>query len=151
MRLTGASDRVELATLLGSLIDDMKKAMAGGAEVDIALEAEDASVASHDAISISVIVMEAINNAIKYASSGTTPVAIKVTIDADREQRPLRVMIEDNGIGFDDVASQAGLGTEVTGALATSLRARLGREHVNPHAARKGTRVTLDFGTDEAA
>jgi two-component sensor histidine kinase len=149
MRLTGANDRVELAALLESLIDDMRKAMAGGAEIDIALDAQDATVASHDAISISVIVMEAINNAIKYASSEATPVSIKVTIDADREQRPLRVTIEDDGVGFDD-SSQAGLGTEVTSALAASLRARLGREHVDPHAARKGTRVTLDFAAEAA-
>ena len=148
IRLTNASDRVELATLLGSLIEDMKRAMAGGGQADITLDAEEATVASHDAISISVIVMEAINNAIKYAASGNAPVAIKVTVVATEDQKPLRVTIEDNGIGFDD-DTQAGLGTEVTGALASSLRARLSHDHVDPAAARRGTRITLDFSENE--
>ena len=144
IRLVGTSDRVDLTTLLSSLIDDMK-ALGSGEAFTIALDAGDATVSSNDAISISVIVMEAISNAIKYASSGGASVAIRVSLIADDAKHPVKVTIEDDGVGFDDASATPGLGSEVTGALAASLKARLVYEHVNPHAARRGTRVILDF------
>jgi two-component sensor histidine kinase len=144
IRLVGTSDRVDLSALLGSLIDDMK-ALGTGETFTIVLDAGDATVSSNDAISISVIVMEAISNAIKYASAGDTFVTIRVSLIADDEKRPVKVTVEDNGIGFDDGSATPGLGSEVTGALAASLRARLVYEHVDPQAARRGTRVVLDF------
>jgi two-component sensor histidine kinase len=144
IRLVETSDRVELAALLGSLIDDMKVLGSSGGQVAMTLEAEEAVVSSNDAISISVIVMEAINNAIKYASAGDAPIAIKVRVASDQEKRPVTVSVEDDGIGFDDTAAP-GLGSEVTGALAASLKARITHSHVDAGAERRGTRITLDF------
>ena len=151
IRLTGASDRVELANLLGNLIEDIKKALPGSEQVTIALDAQEAIVSSNDAVSISVIVMEAINNAIKYASSGNAPVAIRVALVSDRDKQPSTVSVDDDGVGFDDHTATPGLGSEVTEALASSLRARLSRTHVNPKAQRRGTRVTLDFRPEAVA
>jgi two-component sensor histidine kinase len=150
IRLVEQSDRVELRALLGNLIDDMK-VLSSGEQATITIKAEDAVVPSNDAISISVIVMEAINNAIKYGSPGEHPVAITVSVAADEDKRPITVSVEDDGVGFDDHAATPGLGSEVIGALAASLRARITHSHVKPDAERRGTRVTLDFSPVEEA
>jgi two-component sensor histidine kinase len=119
------------------------KAMGNGEAFTIAFDAGEATVSSNDAISISVIVMEAISNAIKYAPLGTTPLAINVSLVAGGGS-PVTVTVEDDGLGFDDEVTH-GLGSAVIAALASSLRARLIHEHVNPQAERRGARVILDF------
>ena len=96
-----------------------------------------------------VIVTEAITNAIKH--SGTGPVAIVVKLEGDRDKKPLRLTIEDDGTGYDEDRNRTGLGSQITDALSVSLRARLSRDYVRPSGPRRGTRVQLDFGKDALA
>jgi hypothetical protein len=61
------------------------------------------------------------------------------------------VIIEDDGAGFDEAGSHAGLGSQITEALSASLRAKLSRSHVLPDGPRRGTRIELVFSANAAA
>ncbi|MGE0007983.1 MAG: sensor histidine kinase [Parvibaculaceae bacterium] len=151
VRLSGANDLVEVKPFLEGLIQDLRSALAGGGQVAIGLKADEVVAASHDAVSIGVIVTEAINNAIKYAGGDGAPLNIAVTLAGDQSKKLLRVTVEDDGAGYDEAASPAGFGSQITEALSTSLRARLTRSHVLPAGPRRGTRIELDFTTDALA
>lgn len=151
VRLSGSNDLVEVNQFLDSLIQDLRSALGGNDQVTITLKLDEVVAPSHDAVSIGVIVTEAINNAAKYAGKGEEPLNIQVTLEGDHNQRPLRVTVEDNGAGYDEDSSQAGLGSQITEALSASLRARLSRTYVLPAGPRRGTRIQLDFSTDALA
>ncbi|WP_119389837.1 sensor histidine kinase [Taklimakanibacter lacteus] len=151
VRLSGSNDLVEVNHFLDNLIHDLRSALGDNDKVTITLKAQEMVAPSHDAVSVGVIITEAINNAVKYAGRGDGPVSIRVTLEADRNKKPLRVIVEDDGAGFDEAGSQAGLGSQITEALSVSLRAKLSRTHVLPDGPRRGTRIELDFSQDAAA
>jgi two-component sensor histidine kinase len=148
IRLSGANDLVEVNQFLESLIQDLRSALVGNDHVSINLKADEVVAPSHDAVSVGVIVTEAINNAVKYGASIGAPLSISVTLEGDQSKKIRRVAVEDDGPGYDEVASQAGFGSQVTEALSMSLRARLSRSHVAPSGPRRGTRIQLDFSDE---
>lgn len=150
VRLSGSNDVVEVNQFLDSLLQDLRSALGGDDRVTISLSADEVVAPSHDAVSMGVIVTEAINNAIKHAGKG--PVEIKVTLTGDRERKPLRLTVEDDGAGFEEGGgNKGGLGSQITEALSASLRASVSRDHVQPAGPRRGTRIQLDFGKDALA
>jgi len=151
VRLSGTNDLVEVGPFLDNLIHDLRSALGDNDKVTITLKAEEVVAPSHDAVSMGVIITEAINNAVKHAGKGDGPVNIRVTLEGDKDRKPLRVVVEDDGAGFDEAGSQAGLGSQITEALSTSLRAKLSRTHVLPDGPHRGTRIELDFGHNAAA
>jgi two-component sensor histidine kinase/CHASE3 domain sensor protein len=151
VRLSGTNNLVEVNQFLENLIHDLRSALGGNDKVAITLKAGEVVALSHDAVSIGVIVTEAINNAVKHAGQGEGQVSISVTLEGDRNKNPLRVVIEDDGTGFDEAGSHAGLGSQITEALSASLRAKLSRSHVLPDGPRRGTRIELVFSTTAAA
>ena len=150
VRLSGANDLVEVNQFLESLIKDLRSALVGNDQVTIDLKADEVVAPSHDAVSIGVIVTEAINNAIKYAGRDDAQLSIRVGLEGDGDKKLARVTVEDDGAGFDEEASPAGFGSQITEALSTSLRAKVSRSYVHPEGPRRGTRIQLDF-TNEAA
>jgi two-component sensor histidine kinase/CHASE3 domain sensor protein len=150
VRLSGANDLVEVNSFLDSLIRDLRSALAGSGRVAIDLKADDVLIPSHDAVSIGVIVTEAINNAIKHAGGGDGPLNIAVVVEGNEDKKLRRVRVEDDGAGYDET-TQAGFGSQVTEALSMSLRARMSRSHVLPAGPRRGTRIELDFTQDALA
>lgn len=150
VRLSGTNDIVEVNPFLDNLIHDLRSALGDSDKVTITLTAQDVVAPSHDAVSMGVIITEAINNAVKYAGQGDGAVNIRVTMEGDKNKKPVRVVVEDDGAGFDEAGSQAGLGSQITEALSMSLRAKLSRSHVLPDGPRRGTRIELDFGQNAA-
>ncbi len=151
IRLSGNNDLVEVNQFLDSLIQDLRSALGDSGKVTISFKAGVVVAPSHDAVSIGVIVTEAINNAVKHAGKGDGPLAIRVALEGDKNRKPLRVVVEDDGAGFDDVGAPAGFGSQITEALSTSLRAKVSRTHVRPDGPHKGTRIELDFNQDAVA
>jgi two-component sensor histidine kinase/CHASE3 domain sensor protein len=150
VRLSGSNDLVEVNHFLDNLLQDLRSALGGDDRVTISLTADEVVAPSHDAVSMGVIVTEAINNAIKHAGKG--PVEIKVTLAGDRDKKPLLLTVEDDGAGFDESSgNKGGLGSQITEALSASLRASVRRDHVQPSGPRRGTRIQLDFGKDALA
>lgn len=151
VRLSGTNDLVEVGPFLNNLIHDLRSALGDNDKVTITLKAEEVVAPSHDAVSMGVIITEAINNAVKHAGKGDGPVNIRVRLEGDKDRKPLRVVVEDDGAGFDEAGSQAGLGSQITEALSTSLRAKLSRTHVLADGPKRGTRIELHFGHNAAA
>jgi two-component sensor histidine kinase/CHASE3 domain sensor protein len=151
VRLSGNNDIVEVNQFLLSLIQDLRSALAGNDQVTIDLQADEVVAPSHDAVSVGVIVTEAITNAIKYAVSEDGALHIAVTVEGDQDKKLKRVTVEDDGSGYDEASSQAGFGSQVTEALSMSLRAQLSRSHVLPAGPRRGTRIELDFTNNALA
>lgn len=151
VRLSGANDLVEVNYFLDSLIQDLRSALGGNDRVAISLKADEVVALSHDAVSVGVIVTEAINNAIKYAGQDGAPLNILVVLEGDKDKKLRRVAVEDDGAGYDESSSQAGFGSQITEALSLSLRAKMSRSHVLPAGPRRGTRIELDFSTDALA
>jgi two-component sensor histidine kinase len=145
VRLSGANDLVDVNQFLDSLIGDLRSALVGNDHVTINLQADEVVAPSHDAVSVGVIVTEAINNAIKYGSSEGAPLTIDVILQGDQRKELRRVAVEDDGPGYDEASSQAGFGSQITEALSMSLRAQLSRSYVVPSGPRRGTRIQLDF------
>jgi two-component sensor histidine kinase len=151
VRLSGANDLVEVRPFLETLIQDLRSALAGNGQVNITLKADEVTAPSHDAVSIGVIITEAINNAIKYGGTHDTPLNIGIRLKGDRHKKLLRVTVEDDGDGFDEAKSIAGFGSQITEALSMSLQAQLSRSYVLPAGPRRGTRIELDFTKDVLA
>jgi two-component sensor histidine kinase/CHASE3 domain sensor protein len=148
VRLSGANDLVEVNQFLDSLIGDLRATLVGNEHVSINLTADEVVAPSHDAVSVGVIITEAITNAVKYAGGNGSPLNISVTLNGDQNKKLLRVAVEDDGPGYDEASSQAGFGSQVTEALSMSLRAQLSRGHVVASGPHRGTRIQLIFTGD---
>jgi two-component sensor histidine kinase/CHASE3 domain sensor protein len=151
IRLSGNNDLVEVRQFLEGLLQDLRLALAGRDHVGIVLTADEVVAPSHDAVSIGVIVTEAINNAVKYAGNEETPLSIRVFLKGDQDKKLLCVIVEDDGAGYDEKSSQAGFGSQITEALSASLRADLTRSYILPSGPRRGTRIRLDFSKNALA
>ena len=98
-----------------------------GAQVSIDVRADGASVSSNEAVSIGLIVTEAVINALKHAfradeKDGRIVVSYEVT-DED-----WKLSVADNGMGKPQTgpdATKVGLGTSIVNALAQQLDARV--------------------------
>ena len=141
---------VQVDEYLNSLLTELEASMRDDKRPHrIVLTAQPVNLATDKVITLGLIVSELVTNAFKYAYPDSVPGEIRVIVDQTDEA--LRVIVEDDGAGFDEAGSQAGLGSQITEALSTSLRARLSRTHVLPDGPQRGTRIELDFGDNAAA
>jgi two-component sensor histidine kinase/CHASE3 domain sensor protein len=148
VRLSGANDLVEVNQFLDTLIGDLRSALVGNDHITLNLKGDEVVAPSHDAVSVGVIVTEAINNAVKYGGGDGMPLNITITLKGNQSKKLERVTVEDDGPGYEEASSQAGFGSQVTEALSMSLRAQLSRSHVVPSGPHRGTRIQLDFAED---
>ena len=111
----------------------------------IALSAENFTVSTDKAVPIGVIVGELTTNAFKYAYPPGTAGEIRISL---RRAEPMRaeLLVEDDGIGFDDSAPPAGigLGSKILRSMAANLHGEIVR-----NAAAKGTSISIRFPLDE--
>lgn len=133
---------VEIDDYLGSLVGELRESLVDEERpYGIELTADRLTVATDKAVSIGVMVGELVTNAFKYAygkgQSGVIRVAMTL-VDRDTA----RLVVEDDGRGFDPAAPSAGtgLGSKILAAMALSLKAQVA-QHVDG----SGTRVVIDF------
>ena len=100
--------------------------------INLLIEADDLQMSSDQAVPLSLIVTEAVSNAIKYAFPGGRPGTVSVRLSADAELA--RLVIEDDGIGI-----PAGGGDSETGP-----RDGLGRPLIRGFARQLGAALTVD-------
>lgn len=73
---------------------------------------------AHHSITLGIIINEFVSNAIKYAFKGIASPKITVTISQD--EACIRVLISDNGIGFNEKAQRLGIGMDIITTLVKS-------------------------------
>ena len=125
-------------TLLEGLCADLKTSMARDRPISIECEADDRALDADQAISLGLIVNELVTNAIKHAFPNGRGGCIRVGLDALGDQ--LRLVVEDDGTGFDGKRSDAGIGQELVRGLSRQLGGDL-----ETRATKKGSSFHLSF------
>jgi two-component sensor histidine kinase len=109
----------------------------------IVLTAQPMDVPTDKVVTLGLIVSELVTNAFKYAYNEGVEGEIRVIVEQAGEQ--LRLVVEDDGAGFDHSgpAKGTGLGTKILTAMAASLKSELTYDP-----AHRGTRAILVFSID---
>ncbi len=146
---TGGGKQIEIGNYLSKLCETLAQSMIGDSRpITLKVVADAGTVASHQAVSIGLIVTELVMNALKHAFPGEKPDAAVVVsykiADAD-----WKLTISDNGIGKSKAPStgqsKGGLGTSLIQALSKQLDARADTESDS-----RGTVVSITHATFKA-
>jgi len=142
---------VEMDDYLAGLVEEMQRATqatdAGGGDParQIELTVDPIRVETDKAVPIGLIVNELVTNALKYAypREQAGQVRIRLQRDTAEEGEMLRLVVEDDGVGYPDedaAPKGSGLGSLIVGSMAQSLRATvvLDRAH-------QGTRFVVSL------
>jgi two-component sensor histidine kinase len=139
--LTSITMRGFLTELCGQLLDAMGERRGG--RIKLSIEAVDLEMSSDQAVPLSLVVTEAVSNAIKYAfpAGRSGQVGVFLTSDGVRA----KLVIEDDGVGIPagrvetETGTRDGLGLQLIRGFSKQLKADLVVEQEN------GTRYTLDI------
>ncbi len=130
-----------LTELCGQLFDAMGERRGG--RIALTIEAIDLEMSGDQAVPLSLVVTEAVSNAIKYAFPGGRSGHVGVYLTSDGARATL--VIEDNGVGIPagrvetETGTRDGLGIQLIRGFAKQLKADL---HVEEDG---GTRYTLEI------
>jgi two-component sensor histidine kinase len=130
-----------LTELCGQLLDAMGERRGG--RIKLSIEAIDLEMSGDQAVPLSLVVTEAVSNAIKYAfpAGRSGHVGVFLTSDGVRA----KLVIEDDGVGIPagrvetETGTRDGLGLQLIRGFSKQLKADLVVEQEN------GTRYTLDI------
>ncbi len=131
---------VAMDQYLEGLVDELRRAVATEERFgQITLVADSIRVETDKAVSIGLIVNELVTNALKYAYPDRKG---DIRVAFSREAGRVQLVVEDDGIGYQDgVAPKgSGLGTMIVGAMARTVKATV---LVDP--AHRGTRVVVSL------
>jgi two-component sensor histidine kinase len=131
---------VDMDAYLAGLVEELGRATHGkDGPGRITLTAAPVRLETDRAVAVGLVVNELVTNALKYAyPDGAGPVRVMLE-DAGRDGL-LRLVVEDDGVGFaeDAPARGSGLGSLIVTSMAQSLRASVARD-----AGHGGTRFTV--------
>ena len=128
-----------LTELCGQLLDAMGERREG--RIKLTIEAVDLEMSGDQAVPLSLVVTEAVSNAIKYAFPAGRSGTVGVFLTSDGVQA--RLMIEDDGVGIPagrvetETGTRDGLGLQLIRGFSKQLKATLVVEQEH------GTRYTL--------
>jgi len=141
----GRGGAIEVGNYLSRLCETLAQSMIGDSRpISLKVDTDAGTVASHQAVSIGLIVTELVMNALKHAfpkekKDAAILVSYKVS-DTD-----WKLTVSDNGIGKRDLSaseSKGGLGTSLVKSLAKQLEAQ-----VNTASDAHGTAVSITHAT----
>jgi two-component sensor histidine kinase len=120
--------RVEAGSYLTRLCDSLASSMIlGGQPITLATKATEGTVTSEQAVSMGLIAVELVINALKHAFPGGA--AGRVTVGFESSASAWRLSVSDDGIGISSPITEApkrvGLGTSIVEALTRQLGGRL--------------------------
>jgi two-component sensor histidine kinase len=130
-----------LTELCGQLFDAMGERRGG--RIQLTIEAIDLEMSGDQAVPLSLVVTEAVSNAIKYAFPGGRHGHVGVFLTSDGKRAKL--VIEDDGVGIPagrvetETGTRDGLGLQLIRGFSKQLNAKLVVEQ------EVGTRYTLDI------
>ncbi|MBX4965843.1 two-component sensor histidine kinase [Rhizobium binae] len=136
---------VQLDEYLNSLLTELEASMRDDRRPHrIMLTAAPVNLATDKVITLGLIVSELVTNAFKYAYPDGVTGEIRVSVEQSEEM--LKVLVEDDGAGFDpeSAARGTGLGTRILAGMAASLKCDFAYDP-----AHNGTRATLVFSLGE--
>lgn len=122
--LSFAAGDVDVGAYLTKLCESLAASMIGNTRpLTLTVRADEATLGSHEAVSLGLIVTELVINALKHAFPAGRSGSIRVTYRLDRQGWTLSVA--DSGVGRQNAATAArpGLGTSIVAGLAEQLGA----------------------------
>jgi two-component sensor histidine kinase len=124
----GRADLIEMGPYLKKLCESLSASMVADHEISIKVtEKGNGSALSAQAVSLGLIVMELVINALKHAFPKNQQAA-EIKVDYEKSGEDWRLVVSDNGVGKSVVASvhpKGGLGTTLVNALAQQLDAQV--------------------------
>jgi two-component sensor histidine kinase len=141
----GELTSITMRDFLTELCDQLLGAMGErrGGRIKLSIEATDLEMSGDQAVPLSLVVTEAVSNAIKYAFPGGRSGSVGVFLTSDGVRAKL--VIEDDGVGIPagrvetETGTRDGLGLQLIRGFAKQLKADLVVEQEN------GTRYSLDI------
>ncbi len=126
MDAAGRGDVVHIRSYLTKLCDSLTSSIIGdNAAVSLQVLSDDTMTPSAHAVSVGLIVMELVINALKYAFTKRHPSA-QVLVSYETSDTSWRLAVSDNGIGSKAApVAKAGLGSTLVKALAQQLDAQV--------------------------
>ena len=127
---SGDVEFVAMDSYLAGLIEELSRATFGReAPCGIELIAAPVRLETDRAVAVGLVVNELVTNALKYAYPDGTG-AIRVRLEDGGADGLLRLIVEDDGVGFVDEAPArgSGLGSLIVNSMAHSLRATVERD-----------------------
>ena len=124
LQVSGRGELIEVATYLSKLCATLAQSMIGdGGHIIIEVKAAEGGVSSSDAVSIGLIVTEAVINALKHAFAKDEKDG-RIIVTYEATDTDWKLSIADNGMGKPKCGSpKVGLGTSIVNALANQLDA----------------------------
>ncbi len=123
---TGAGKQIEVGNYLTKLCETLAQSMIGDSRpITLKVVADSGTVASHQAVSIGLIVTELVMNALKHAFPGEKPDAA-ILVSYKAADPDWKLTVSDNGVGKPYVSAsntKPGLGTSLVKALTRQLDA----------------------------
>jgi chemotaxis protein methyltransferase CheR len=143
IQLAGRGDVVHIRSYLSKLCTSLTSSMIGDSiPISLQVVCDNGMTLSAHAVSIGLIVMELVINALKYAFPQDHPDA-RVLVSYETFGTDWRLVVSDNGIGSSAAAvAKGGLGTTLVKALAQQLDAQ-----VETMPAPAGTTIAITHAT----
>jgi PAS domain S-box-containing protein len=145
LHVSGGGKPIEVGNYLSKLCETLAQSMIGESRpITLKVEADAGSVASHQAVSIGLIVTELVMNALKHAFPGEKKDAV-IVVSYKVAGTDWKLTICDNGVGNahpSAAVNKGGLGTSLVQSLAKQLDARVDIESNSD-----GTDVSITHAT----
>lgn len=142
LKLADDLQTTDTESFLVPVVEDLSENMPERDLIAFDTHVERISISARNAVSISVILLELVTNAAKYAFPEDASGLIRIAVKQDGDD--LLMIVEDDGVGL-DVSGNKGAGHGIVTSLVSSLEGRIKRSASKPGAARPGLKVTVRF------
>jgi two-component sensor histidine kinase len=154
LKVTGMGELIEIGPYLAKLSDSLARSMVADPNaITIAVTSDPGSAVSAQAVSIGLIVIELVINALKHAFPEGRPNA-QISVRYEVSGSNWRLSVSDNGVGKQIGATapaKGGLGTSLVTALAHQLDAQVEFKNSPSGMAVSITHATFDSQSPQAA
>ncbi|HEV2557518.1 MAG TPA: PAS domain-containing protein [Microvirga sp.] len=132
--------RFDLAAFLEELMGDLVAPLPSG-RIAVDLQAEPLAVSAAKAAPLALLIHEVVSNALAHAYPDDR--RGRLLVRAEKLDGNLRIVIEDDGVGYSPSPAQAGFGRTLIDLLVRQVKGRIEWRRAEP-----GTRVTLTMPLD---
>jgi PAS domain S-box-containing protein len=124
---SGSNEKVDVGSYLSKLCGSLSESMVGETKsIQIEVQADDGELGSEQAMSVGLIVVELVINALKHAFPANFENG-RVLVSYEMDEGDWKLVVSDNGVGLPVTTQkkQVGLGTTLVAALAQQLDAQI--------------------------